>query len=132
MNNNEAAQVSNRTANMNVDNDQIKPYRRQIFLSHFNSRKKLSFSYENEFLNGDMLNNNNVITVECADESPSDNELFNTSYVAPSLVLTENVSKSLNDIYTESIPQNAVRPSSLVFMTDELFSYVSKGFQWGC
>lgn len=130
MNNNEAAQVSNRTANMNVDNDKIKPsYRRQIFLSHLNSRKKLSFSYENEFLNGDMLNNNNVITVECADESPSDNELFNTSYVAPSLVLTENVSKSLNDIYTESIPQNAVRPSSLVFMTDELFSYVSKGFQ---
>lgn len=81
---------------------------------------KINFSDENEFLNGDILNNNDhIINVECADEA------FDTSYVAASFATAEYLSKSLNDIYSETIPQNVIRPHSLIFQTDELFSYVS-------
>lgn len=95
----------------------------QIKLSY---NSKINFSDENEFLNGDMLNNNDhIINVECADESSNVDEAFDTSYVAASIATAEYLSKSLNDIYSETIPQTVMRPHSLIFRTDELLCYVS-------
>lgn len=79
-----------------------------------------------DFLNGDVLNNNDhVIDVECADESSDADEAFDTSFVAPTIMSAEYLSKSLNDIHRETIPNNGMRPHSLVFITDELSCYVS-------
>lgn len=72
----------------------------------------------------DVLNNNeHVINVEVAEEA--DEDVFNTSFVEHSLVNGFNLSKSMNDIYAENIPQVGVRPKSLVFDCNETFFSVS-------
>lgn len=58
-----------------------------------------------------------MINVDYGEEAVDDDELFNTSYVVSSLA----VSKSLNDIYNQSIPQNGLQPRSLAFQSDLFF-----------
>jgi hypothetical protein len=72
---------------------------------------------------GDMFNNNtHAINVETAEEAlDDDDEVFNTNFVA----FTENLSKSLNDLYLDCVPQNGLRPHSLVLNTDDFSCYVS-------
>lgn len=77
---------------------------------------------------GDMLNNN--INVDYAEEVIDDDSLFNTNFVDKSLSIADNFSKSLNDIYSETIPQNGIRPNSFAFQSD-VFLFVSISFDHG-
>jgi hypothetical protein len=74
-----------------------------------------------------MLNNNHVISVEVGEElNGEDEEWFDTGFVDVSFAATANFSKSLNDIHTQNIPQNGLRPNSFAnFQCDELFLSVS-------
>lgn len=73
-----------------------------------------------------MLNNNNqVINVNYAEESTDDEEVFNTSFVEASFVSADFFSKSLNDIRSDIIPQNGLRPNLVAFKSDDLFLSVS-------
>lgn len=88
---------------------------------------------ENGFTTVDMLNNNcNDMSVDfVADDDDDDVEdVFNTSHVDESFALSsaDFYSKSLNDIHTETIPQNALRPNIFAFKSDDLFFSVSISF----
>jgi hypothetical protein len=80
--------------------------------------------------NGDLNNNNFIITIDNASELNSikniteddDDEFFDTNYVDTSIALA--YSKSLNDIRLthENVP---MRPNSLAICTDDHFMYHS-------
>jgi hypothetical protein len=100
---------------------------------------QFDFFTEIDFANGniDTLNNNHVINVDIAEEAvdESNDKVFDTGYVDTSFATAANLSKSLNDIYTQNIPQNGLRPNSLaIFKSDELFLSVSMRPQlsWCC
>lgn len=79
--------------------------------------------------NGDLINNNFIITIDNASDLNSiknitedDDEYFDTNYVDDSIALASNYSKSLNDIRIthENVP---MRPNSLAIRTDDHFMY---------
>ena len=76
-----------------------------------------------------MLNNN--VNVDYAEEVIDDDSLFNTNFVDKSLAIADNFSKSLNDIYSETIPQNGIRPNSFAFQSDVFLFSVSISFDHG-
>lgn len=76
-----------------------------------------------------MLNNNCLADVMGVDFT-GDDDLFNTSHVEESsLASADFYSKSLNDIHTELIPQNGLRPKLFAFNSDDLFFSVSISFE---
>lgn len=76
-----------------------------------------------------MLNNNvHLVNVEYAEEATGDDAMFNTSFVETSLAMADNFSKSLNDIYFETIPHNGIRPNSYAFQSDVFLYSVSIHF----
>lgn len=90
----------------------------------FCDQTKFDFPDENGSETGDMLNNNfyDAMSVDFIDND----ELFNMSQIdeyAPASA--DFFSKSLNDIHTESIPQNGLRPKLFAFKSDDLFFSVS-------
>lgn len=78
---------------------------------------------------GDMLNNNfDLVNIDYAEEAIDDDAVFNTSFVEPSLAITDSFSKSLNDIHSETIPKNDIRPNSFAFQSDMFLFSVSISF----
>lgn len=71
-----------------------------------------------------MMNNNEMI-VDHAEEAIDDDDMFNTNFVDASLATADFFSKSLNDLHSDIIPQNGLRPNLVAFKSDDYFFTVS-------